>query len=302
MPTSDTATGRSVHPSRRSLREPGPRRTATGSVRVPVAEHVPVTTVSPASPKSPRVPLRRRLAGLVAAASACGLALALALPVTQQAGQASPGAGAVLDSQRLFSETSLEEMPSSLTEISAADAEVASSGDYAFDPSVLVNYPFDTTVTLTDGFAYRTAPVEQFHDAQDFAAAPGTPIRAIADGTVLEAGWASDGCGFSLKLGHEIDGADVTSRYCHMQADSHSLAVGDTVRMGDQVGAVGNTGMSFGPHLHLALRVDDKPADPMPFIAEYNRKKRTAGSSSTSEPATPAAPAVPASEPPPRTA
>jgi murein DD-endopeptidase MepM/ murein hydrolase activator NlpD len=134
--------------------------------------------------------------------------------------------------------------------------------------------PFAEKVLLTDPFGYRTAPVEQFHDAQDFAAAAGTPVLAIADGTVLETGFASDGCGFGVKLTHRIDGKKVTSRYCHMQMGSNTLATGDTVKMGSTVGRVGSTGLAFGPHLHFALVVDDVPTDPMPFLAKYSRIDR----------------------------
>lgn len=138
------------------------------------------------------------------------------------------------------------------------------------DPAQLTDtklrYPFDQTMPLTDGFGYRTAPVEQFHDAQDIAAGGGTPIRIIGDGVVVEAGWASDGCGFSLKVQHLVDGQDLTSRYCHMEGESHAYQVGDRVRIGDEAGRVGNTGLSFGAHLHLALRLNGEPIDPLPFI------------------------------------
>lgn len=165
-------------------------------------------------------------------------------------------------------------IPDSLSDISAVETDDSLPTAFVFRAEALVNYPFTQTVLLTDPFGYRTAPVEQFHDAQDFAAAAGTPIQAIADGEVLEAGFATDGCGFGLKVEHDIDGKEVTSRYCHMQMGSHTLEVGDSVKMGDDVGRVGNTGMSFGPHLHLALVVDDEPTDPMPFLAKYSRVDR----------------------------
>ncbi len=130
-----------------------------------------------------------------------------------------------------------------------------------------LRYPFDQEMPLTDGFGYRTAPVAQFHDAQDIAAPNGTPIRVVGDGVVVEAGWSSDGCGFALQVQHNVGGADVTSRYCHMQSDSHAYQVGDAVRAGDPAGLVGNTGMSFGAHLHLLLRRDGEPVDPLPYIA-----------------------------------
>lgn len=141
-----------------------------------------------------------------------------------------------------------------------------------FDVSTLsksdVRYPFDAEVPLTDPFGYRTAPVEQFHDGQDFAAPGGTSIRAIASGVVTEAGFASDGCGFGLKLQHNVDGQTLTSRYCHMEENSHNYAVGDKISIGDEAGRVGNTGMSFGAHLHLALRLNGEPIDPVPFLKE----------------------------------
>lgn len=133
-------------------------------------------------------------------------------------------------------------------------------------PSSAVRLPFDSEWPLTDGFGYRSAPVEGFHDAQDIAAAGGTPVLAVATGVVVEAGWASDGCGFSAKLQHSVDGQELTSRYCHMEDASHDLRVGQTVEIGSQVGRVGNTGMSFGAHLHLALTLGGQPIDPLPFL------------------------------------
>lgn len=126
--------------------------------------------------------------------------------------------------------------------------------------------PFDQDWPLTDGFAYRVVPVEQFHDAQDFAAPSGTPILAIGSGVVIEAGWDSDGCGFGLKLQHKVDGNVLTSRYCHLLSESHAYSVGDRVDLGEEIGQVGNTGLSFGPHLHLALRLDGVQIDPIPYI------------------------------------
>ncbi|WP_255572696.1 M23 family metallopeptidase [Leucobacter tenebrionis] len=318
------ASAASGYPSRRSLREqqrpepqavhsqsehpaapsaPSVPMTPTGSVRLPFIEHDPTAHPDPAAgetSKPAKVPFRRRLAAAAAAASVGGLVLTVALPLFAPtgAGTASEAsaAGGVVAAQELFSEVSLDELPTSFTEIDGAVSELEARAEYVFHPEALVNYPFASSVTLTDGFGYRTAPVEQFHDAQDFAAPAGTPIQVIADGEVLEAGFASDGCGFGLKVEHEIDGQTVTSRYCHMQNDSHSYQVGDIVKMGDQAGKVGNTGMSFGPHLHLALRIDDEPVDPMPFLSKYTRMERNAApstaASTTDAPstATPAAP------------
>ncbi|UOQ60985.1 M23 family metallopeptidase [Leucobacter rhizosphaerae] len=251
-----------------------PEPAGLASVRVPRRAHVPhrsIPTERRAEPVARTT--RAKLAGVAAATSVCGLVLAAALPITENAGFAEPAAAA---EQRLFSTADAPEgsIPDSLSAISAVETDDSLPTAYTFRPEAVVNYPFTETVLLTDPFGYRTAPVEQFHDAQDFAAAAGTPIKAIADGKVLEAGFATDGCGFGLKLEHSIDGKTVTSRYCHMQMGSHTLEVDDAVKMGDDVGRVGNTGMSFGAHLHLALVVDDVPTDPMPFLAKYSRVDR----------------------------
>lgn len=238
-------------------------------VSAPVREHVPAS--APPAPPAARkpTPLRRRIAGAAAAASVCGLVFAAAVPLIEASSTTTDDPAAAAQ-QRLFSEVSASDMPASFTEITAVSTEDSVRAAYHFRPEALVNYPFARPVMLTDPFGYRTAPVEQFHDAQDFGAAQGTPIQAIADGEVLEAGFANDGCGFGLKLEHEIDGHTVTSRYCHMVDGSHSIKVGETVKMGEKVGEVGATGMAFGAHLHMALRVDDKPVDPMPFLAKYH--------------------------------
>lgn len=263
------------YPSRKALRSSQTRQAQEPlSVRVPRRTHVPDESNIVDTAERPRRTVRSKLAGVAAATSVCGLVLAAALPLTENAGLDEPAAAA--SEQRLFStaEAPLGSIPDSLSDISAVETDDSLPTAFVFRAEALVNYPFTQTVLLTDPFGYRTAPVEQFHDAQDFAAAAGTPIQAIADGKVLEAGFATDGCGFGLKLEHEIDDSTVTSRYCHMQMGSHALEVGDSVKMGDDVGRVGNTGMSFGPHLHLALVVDDKPTDPMPFLATYSRVDR----------------------------
>lgn len=191
-------------------------------------------------------------------------AVAAELPAQGLVGAPAAFATDSLDTLRVF------EVPAA-----PVTTQLGSSEPGLVDPAGLTDaklrYPFDQTMPLTDGFGYRTAPVEQFHDAQDIAAANGTPIRVIGDGVIVEASWANDGCGFSLKVQHLVDGQDLTSRYCHMEAGSHSYEVGDRVRIGDEAGRVGNTGMSFGAHLHLALRLNGEPIDPLPFIESSSR-------------------------------
>ena len=170
-------------------------------------------------------------------------------------GKAEPGSKA-LD---IIGEVEAEALP---------ELELKSNG--LFDSKLLTStklrYPFDSQSALTDGFGYRSSPVPGFHNAQDFAAGDGASIRIIGDGIVVKAAF-NDWCGFGLQVQHKVDGDEVTSLYCHMQTGSHSYQVGDMVKSGDVAGLVGNTGQSYGAHLHLVLRVNGEPVDPLPYIS-----------------------------------
>lgn len=229
-----------------------------------------------ATPLSGRRKLRRFVAGSSALACAGALVAGTVLPV---ANPATAGSFAAATPQQSFSTGGTSEDPAVLDALTAMPTAVAipelqfNGGTVSVTglTDTALRYPFDQEVPLTDGFGYRSAPVAGFHDAQDMAAAGGTPIRIVGDGVITEAGWASDGCGFSLKVQHQVAGQEVISRYCHMQENSHSWQVGQTVQGGDQAGLVGTTGLSFGNHLHLVMRVEDEPVDPLPFIAANSK-------------------------------
>lgn len=226
----------------------------------------------------------RVLAAAFAFLSVGGLAAGVIVPLAPTAGEAADES-VLAAPQSLTGSLAPEEAFDAFRGGEVADLLATSTGSTAgpdpetglwpetglLDPGLLQNsavrYPFDRTMPLTDGFGPRTVPVSGFHDAQDFAAPEGSQVRVIASGIVLEAGWAADGCGFSLKVQHKVDDETLTSRYCHMQPGSHSYEKGDTVTIGDVAGRVGNTGMSFGAHLHLALRLEGEPIDPLPYIA-----------------------------------
>ena len=231
---------------------------------------------SSADRPEPMRPKRRAARAFSASFGLAGAAaLAFAFTTSGLSGPTSASAQAAAQQQQHLGTasspaTAYEVLAEVAAETVPADA-LTSFTNYA---DAAVQYPFAEPVMLTDGFGERDFPVAGFHDAQDFAAPFGTPIQAMADGTVLEAGWAQDGCGFGLKLQHRIDGKDVTSRYCHMWEGSNAFAVGDKVVVGQEVGRVGSTGISFGPHLHFVIQVDGQAVDPMPFLLKYNRSTR----------------------------
>ncbi|MEV7200258.1 peptidoglycan DD-metalloendopeptidase family protein [Streptomyces griseoluteus] len=98
------------------------------------------------------------------------------------------------------------------------------------------------------------------HTGLDFPAPVGTPIKAVAGGTVASVGTAGP-YGNHLEINH---GGGLMSLYAHM---SKILAgLGQVVGQGDVIGKVGATGNVTGPHLHLEARLNGKTVDPMPYL------------------------------------
>lgn len=112
---------------------------------------------------------------------------------------------------------------------------------------------------LSSGFGMRFHPVLRYsrlHQGVDFAARTGTPILASAGGTVVFAGWGG-GYGNVVVLDH---GKGMRTRYAHM----HRIGVrnGQRVEQGQNIGQVGSTGLSTGPHLHYEVWQNGKPVNP----------------------------------------
>lgn len=123
---------------------------------------------------------------------------------------------------------------------------------------------------ITSSYGMRTHPIyktEIFHNGWDIGVPIGTPIIAIADGTVFYAGTA-DGYGKMVILNHgKINGIIVTSEYGHIS--SWTVKIGETVKAGQIIAISGNEGTSSGPHLHLTIRegaYKGKAEDPKKYI------------------------------------
>ena len=89
------------------------------------------------------------------------------------------------------------------------------------------------------------------HKGTDYAASPGTPVRAIGDAVVLRAGWAG-GYGNMLELRHRNG---FVTRYGHLRGFANGVHSGTRVAIGQTVAFVGTTGRSTGPHLHFEVLV-----------------------------------------------
>jgi murein DD-endopeptidase MepM/ murein hydrolase activator NlpD len=118
-------------------------------------------------------------------------------------------------------------------------------------------------VEFSSGFGVRSDPFlgrPAMHTGLDFRASMGDPVRATASGKVESAGW-SGGYGRMIEIDH---GNGLSTRYGHLS--EIGVKVGDTIKIGQIIGAVGSTGRSTGPHLHYETRIDGEAVDPQKFL------------------------------------
>ena len=97
------------------------------------------------------------------------------------------------------------------------------------------------------------------HEGTDFAASPGTPVRASGDGRVRFIG-RDGGYGKTIRIEH---GNEVTTVYAHLRSYKRGIRRGKRVQQGDIIGYVGMSGLVTGPHLHYEYRVSDRPRNPL---------------------------------------
>lgn len=115
-----------------------------------------------------------------------------------------------------------------------------------------LRYPVQFTRISSVFSGSRFHPVLQrgrAHNGVDFAAPVGTPVRAVADGTVVSARYSREG-GNMIKIEH---GDRYSTAYLHLSKFVAGLRVGTRVKRGEQIGAVGMTGLATGPHLHFSF-------------------------------------------------
>ena len=116
---------------------------------------------------------------------------------------------------------------------------------------------------VTSGFAMRFHPIMKTwraHKGIDYGAPKGTPIRSVGSGTVEFAGW-QNGYGNAVEIRH---GNGKSTFYAHMSRID--VRKGQRVEQGQNVGAVGSTGWSTGPHLHFEFRVNGEHQDPRALL------------------------------------
>ncbi len=139
---------------------------------------------------------------------------------------------------------------------------------------------------VASGFGYRIDPVykdRRPHLGLDFTAPMGTPIYATADGRVKDAGFSTGGFGNHVVINHGFGYETVYGHMVRVKA-----RVGETVKRGEVIGYVGNSGKSTGPHCHYEVHRYGIPVDPVYYFyndltpAQFDRILKLAAASNQS--------------------
>lgn len=115
---------------------------------------------------------------------------------------------------------------------------------------------------IASGYGTRIDPIygtARFHAGMDFSSNIGTPVYVTGDGTVTLADW-KQGYGKCIIVDH---GYGYETLYAHL--NDYKVRAGQKVTRGEQIGEVGNTGKSTGPHLHYEVHVKGQPDNPAKY-------------------------------------
>ncbi len=116
-------------------------------------------------------------------------------------------------------------------------------------------FPLASTLGMSQGY-------HGLHPGIDLRAPKGTAVLAMAEGTVTQVEKIWGGYGHYVRVAHK---GTLSSLYAHL--DEVRVTVGQKVRSGEQVGTVGMTGWTTGPHLHLEVYQGDKAVNPLSYFS-----------------------------------
>src|SRR5256714_15372862 len=126
--------------------------------------------------------------------------------------------------------------------------------------------PLKFTPRVTSGFTYRRMhPIlgtARAHLATDYGAPTGSPVVAVANGTVAFAGW-DGGYGNLVRIKHA---SGLTSGYAHLSRIATGVRAGHPIKQSELVGLVGQTGLATGPHLHFMMAKNGTAINPVPAL------------------------------------
>lgn len=138
--------------------------------------------------------------------------------------------------------------------ISDADLRLVAAGSGA------VRYP------LPQGSYYVSRTLGNGHNGADMVAPAGTPIFAAASGVVRISSESHYGYGVAVVIDSVVGGQRVSTLYAHMTNGTRAVQAGQTVEAGQFIGKVGNTGRSYGAHLHFEVEVNGSLVEPIGWL------------------------------------
>jgi murein DD-endopeptidase MepM/ murein hydrolase activator NlpD len=209
----------------------------------------------------PRLAPPRRLLSRLALAAAGFLLLVVGSRLTNSGQASATSLAMVSDAPQpaqpsvptdYVPDVALSPAPPTIDPLAAADTPELAGGEGA---------PLDF-IRVTSGYGMRRHPILGFsrmHQGVDFAARPGAPVLAAADGVVTQAGW-DGGYGELLRIRHAGGWA---TGYAHLSRFASGIRPGARVERGQVVGFVGRTGLATGPHLHFEVVFNGRHVDPM---------------------------------------
>lgn len=170
------------------------------------------------------------------------------------------------------------------------EAPTFADGEYKQPVLTDMTSPLASGGRISSGYGQRVCPFhgEEFHAAVDIAAPAGTAIGSALSGTVTMAAY-SGGFGNTVEVTSvDANGNTIVTKYNHMS--ELGVEVGDVIGQGVQVGKVGSTGSSTGPHLDFRLKINGEWVDPEQYLdltaagivdsTGYSAKAASGGSSS----------------------
>ncbi|UNK71812.1 M23 family metallopeptidase [Microbacterium sp. H1-D42] len=138
--------------------------------------------------------------------------------------------------------------------LSDADLRLVAAGSGA------VRYP------LPQGSYYVSRTLGSGHNGADMVAPAGTPIFAAAGGVVRISSESHYGYGVAVVIDSVVGGQRVSTLYGHMTNGTRAVQAGQTVSAGQFIGKVGNTGRSYGAHLHFEVKVNGSLVEPIGWL------------------------------------
>lgn len=138
--------------------------------------------------------------------------------------------------------------------VSDADLRLISAGSGA------IRYP------LAQGSYYVSRTVGGGHEGADMVAPAGSPIFAATGGVVRVSSESFGAYGVAVVIDSVVGGKRVSTTYAHMTHGTRAVQAGQTVEPGQFIGKVGNTGRSFGAHLHFEVRVNGSLVEPIGWL------------------------------------